>query len=139
MDITLFKSKFEPPEIQSEAYGRLEATQVNIVGEVVFVNGVSKSADFDTISDPIDLSLFDEGEIRVTVADKSSSPDLVVQFGTVDFKTGAFDSSGAIEFTDNGHGKIKYTSGLFKKMAINATLSGGFFTVTITGEFKKSK
>lgn len=139
MDINLFRSKFVSPEIQSEAYGPLEVTQVNIIGKVVFVNGVSKNADFDTISDPIDLSLFDEGEIRVTVADKADTPDLVVQFGTVDFNTGAFDSSGAIEFTDNGHGKIKYTSGLFSNMAINATLLGGSFTVTITGEFKKSK
>ena len=139
MDINLFKSKYVSPEIQSAAYGSLEVSQVNIIGEVVFVDGLSKNADFDTISDPIDLSLFDEGEIRITVADKADSPDLVVQFGTVDFKTGKFDSSGAIEFMDNGNGKIKFTSGLLKNMAINATLSGGSFTVTITGEFKKSK
>ena len=106
-------------------------------GEVVFIDGEVKSAAFDTKSDPIDLSIFSYGELRIKVEDKASSPVLNVSIGTIDHKTEEFHEEGAFsELTNNGTAMIKLST-LTTRMAINATLTGGTFKVTITGEFKR--
>ena len=106
-------------------------------GEAVFVNGETKDADFDTISDPINLSMFNYGEFRLKLEEKTGSPTLRIGFGSIDHKTGDFyEIINSGNLTENGVGRMAATF-LGAKMAIKATLSGGSFKITITGEFKK--
>lgn len=107
------------------------------IGEVTFIDGEVKSAAFDTLSDLINLAGFNHGELRIKVEDKVSSPVLNVSFGTVDHKTEEYHEEGAFsELTADGIDMLKVAN-LTSRMAINATLTGGSFKVTITGEFKK--
>ena len=106
-------------------------------GEVVFIDGETKSADFDTLDDPINLSIFRSGELRMKLEEKSGSPVLRVGFGSIDHKTGDFyEQINSGNLTENGVGRIS-ASFLGSRTAIKATLSGGSFKITITGEFKK--
>ena len=106
-------------------------------GEATFIDGAVKSAAFDTKSDPMNLSMFSYGDLRIKVEDKVSSPVLNVAFGSIDHKTGAFHEKGAFsELTENGIAELKVAN-LTSRMAISATLAGGTFKVTITGEFKR--
>lgn len=106
-------------------------------GEAVFIDAETKDANFDTKDDPMDLSIFSYGELRVKVEEKADSPVLNVSFGSIDRETEEFHEEGAFsELTANGTGTLKVAN-LMSRMAINATLSGGSFKVTITGEFKK--
>lgn len=107
------------------------------VGEAVFIDGEVQDAAFDTKDDPMNLSMFSYGELRIKVEDKVSSPVLNVAFGSIDRETEEFHEEGAFsELTANGIQTLKVAN-LMSRMAINATLSGGSFKVTITGEFKK--
>jgi len=108
-----------------------------IVGEAVFIDGETKVADFDTKSDPMNLALFSYGDLRIKVEEKDESPVLNVAFGSIDHKTGAFHEKGAFsELTEEGTAEL-HVANLTGRMAINATLAGGTFKVTITGEFKR--
>lgn len=104
------------------------------IGEVTFIDGVVKSAAFDTLSDLINLAGFSHGELRIKVEDKVSSPVLNVAFGTVDHETEEFHEEGAFpELTANGIAMLKVAN-LTSRMGLNATLTGGSFKATITGE-----
>lgn len=108
-----------------------------IVGEAVFIDGEVKAANFDTKSDPMNLAIFSYGDLRIKVEDKASSPVLNVAFGSVDHKTEEFHEKGAFpELTANGTAEL-HVANLTGRMALNATLSGGTFKITITGEFKR--
>lgn len=106
-------------------------------GEAVFIDGEVKDAAFDTKSDPMNLAIFSYGELKIKVEDKVSFPVLNVSFGHIDHKTEEYHEEGAFsELTANGIQTLK-VSNLSAGMAINATLTGGTFKITITGEFKK--
>ncbi|GAH28455.1 unnamed protein product [marine sediment metagenome] len=106
-------------------------------GEAVFIDGEEKDADFDTKDDLINLSIFSYGELRILVEGKDEAPVLNVAFGSIDHETGKFHEEGAFsELTENGTDMLKVAN-LTGRMAIDATLAGGTFKVTITGEFKK--
>ncbi len=106
-------------------------------GEAVFIDGETKDAAFDTKGDPMNLAQFSYGELRIKVEDNASSPVLNVSIGTIDHKTEEFHEEAAFsELTANGTAMIRLST-LTTRMAINATLTGGTFKVTITGEFKK--
>jgi len=106
-------------------------------GEAVFVNSESKSGNFDTKATPLNLSLFKEGTITLKVASKSSSPVLNVNIVAQDHKTGDWRIVGSLsELTENGSVSVEVFR-LSHAMAIDATLAGGSFTITITGEFKR--
>lgn len=106
-------------------------------GEAVFIDGEEKSAAFDTLSDLMNLAIFSYGDLRIKVEDKVSSPVLNVAFGSVDHKTEEFHEKGAFpELTENGTAELKVAN-LTGRMALNGTLTGGTFKITITGEFKR--
>lgn len=114
-------------------------------GEATFIDGEVKSGNFNTITDPMNLSLFSHGELRIKVENMVSFPILDIWFGTVDHKTGEFHAAFRLgEVSKNGLYRMKVTD-LTSRMAINAYLSNnklkeetdGSFKVTITGEFKR--
>jgi len=102
---------------------------------VIFVDGEVKSANFDTKGEPLDLGIYNEGSITLKVAGKADAPVLNVNVVALDHKTGEPRVVGSFtEMTENGSRTIRITD-LTREMAIDATLAGGSFTVTITGEF----
>jgi len=106
-------------------------------GRAIFIDGESKNADFDTKDSPLNLSLFKEGTITLKAADKDDTPVLDVDVVAQDHRTG--DWRIVASFTQrnaNGSETIRLTD-LTHAMAIDATLAGGSFTITITGEFKR--
>lgn len=110
---------------------------VHFWGEAVFVDGESKSSDFDTKNTPLNLSLFKEGTVTLKAANKADTPTLNVTVIAQDHKTGDWRIVGYLpELTDNGSVTIELFR-LTHAMAIDATLTGGSFTITITGEFKR--
>lgn len=131
--------------IKLKVLNHITETLYHQTGEVVFVDGEVKGEDFDTLSEPINLSAFNHGEIRLLTEDKVGSPSFQVKVVTIDPHTGEFYTqitSPAITTATKGKLLIGKESGSFlgSKMAIMATLSGGedeSFKVTITGEFKR--
>lgn len=110
---------------------------VHFWGEATFIDDESKSAAFDTKDTPLNLSLFKEGTVTLKATNKASSPVLNVNVIAQDHKTGDWRIVGHLsELTANGSVTIRFTD-LTHAMAIDATLTGGSFTITITGEFKK--
>lgn len=110
---------------------------VHFWGEAIFIGSESKNAAFDTKDTPLNLSLFKEGTLTLKVTSKASSPTLNVNVIAQDHKTGDWRVVGSFtQRTTNGSETIR-TTDLTHAMAIDATLAGGSFTITITGEFKR--
>jgi len=106
-------------------------------GRAIFIDGESKNANFDTKDSPLNLSLFKEGSITLKTTDKDDTPTLDVNVVAQDHRTGDWDVIGSFTSrTTNGRERIRITD-LTHAMAIDATLAGGSFTITITGEFKR--
>lgn len=106
-------------------------------GEATFIDDESKNAAFDTKDTPLNLSLFKEGTVTLKATNKASSPTLNVTVIAQDHKTGDWRIVGYLpELINNGSATVRITD-LTHAMAINATLAGGSFTITITGEFKR--
>lgn len=111
-------------------------------GEVIFIDGETKNGNFDTLDNPVNLSMFSHGELRMKLEEGSGSPSFQVSIGNIDEITGEYFEqiiSGVI--TTNKIGKLligkEFNSFIGSNVAIKVTLSGGSFKVTITGEFKK--
>lgn len=111
-------------------------------GEVVFIDGETLSGNFDTIGDPINLSMFSHGELRLKLEEKTGSPVIKVSIGAVDHLTGEYHEQEVTqEITSEMIGNLligkQADSFIGSRMAMKITLSGGSFKVTVTGEFKK--
>lgn len=105
------------------------------IGKATFVDGESKSADFDTKNIPLNLAIFNEGTVTLKAADLATTPTLNVNIVAKDHKTGDWRIVASFtKRTTNGSETIRLTD-LTRAIAIDATLSGGSFTITITGEF----
>jgi len=105
------------------------------IGKAIFVDGESKNTDFNTKSTPLNLAIFNEGIVTLKAADLVTTPTLNVNVVAKDHKTDDWRVVASFtERTTNGSETIRITD-LTREMAIDATLAGGSFTVTITGEF----
>ena len=115
---------------------KTESDRLVMIGNVVFIDGETKDANFDTISEPLNLSMFKCGELRMLLEEKTGNPKLTISFGSIDEKTGQFYAEVVSpEIKKNQVGRMA-ASFLGSSTAIKATLSGGSFKITITGEFK---
>ena len=115
---------------------KVQADICFLTGEVAFVSGETKNSDFNTFDELVNLAMFQSGELRIKLEEKTGSPSLQVMFGSVDNVTGEFHANViSSALTNNMVGQLP-AAFLGTRMAVKGTLSGGSFKITISGEFK---